>query len=363
MNATPALTELLARRGPFIDLRSPREFAAGAVPGAVSLPLLTDDERHRVGLTYQAEGQAAAITLGEALVAGSTRQARIDGWADFVRQHPETWLYCWRGGLRSEIVQGWLAELGLDVPRVPGGFKALRQSCLAAIDSAPAQVPWIVLGGRTGTGKTAVLKQVPGHLDLESLANHRGSAFGGYPEGQPTPVSFENAVAVTWLNHDAGALVLEDESRTIGRLAIPPAWYEAMQRAPLVILEADMDARVRHITREYVWEPLSRGMAAATLERRLTEALDRIRRRLGGLRHAEIAALLRRAFDTGEHGPWIERLLGWYYDPMYDYQLRAKLDRVVFRGSIETVGPYLDAVATRSLSDRGRGRAAARQTR
>lgn len=358
MNPAAGLTSLLAGRGPFIDLRAPGEFAAGAVPGAVNLPLLTDDERHRVGLTYRTDGQAAAIALGERLVSGEIRAARVAAWVAFVRQHPGTWLYCWRGGLRSETVQRWLAEQGLDVPRVPGGFKALRHCCLTAIESAPGQVPWLVLGGRTGTGKTAVLKGVAGHIDLEGLANHRGSAFGGYPEGQPAPVSFENALAVAWLNHDAHALILEDESRTIGRLAIPPTWHAAMQQAPLVILDADLDTRVRHIAREYVWEPLARGMAAVTLHDRLADALGRIRRRLGGLRHAEIATLLTRAFGNGEHAPWIERLLGWYYDPMYDYQLEAKRERVVFRGESEAVTGFL---LEAGFSDRGRDRAAARQ--
>lgn len=358
MNPAPGLTSLLAGRGPFIDLRAPGEFAAGAVPGAVNLPLLTDDERHQVGLTYKTDGQAAAVALGERLVSGEIRAARVAAWAEFVRQHPDTWLYCWRGGLRSETVQVWLAEQGLEVPRVPGGFKALRHCCLEAIDSAPGQLPWLVLGGRTGTGKTAVLKRVHGHIDLEGLANHRGSAFGGHPEGQPTPVSFENALAVEWLNHDAPTLVLEDESRTIGRLAVPPAWHAAMQQAPLVILEADLDARARHIAREYVWEPLARGMAAVTLHDRLADALGRIRSRLGGLRYAEISTLLDHAFDNGEHGPWIERLLGWYYDPMYDYQLETKLERVVFRGEAEAVRRFL---AEAALSDRGRDRAAARQ--
>ncbi|MGE0622309.1 MAG: tRNA 2-selenouridine(34) synthase MnmH [Pseudomonadales bacterium] len=362
MSAPPGLTELLTRRGPFIDLRAPSEFAAGAVPGAVNLPLLTDEERHRIGLTYKTDGQAAAVALGEALVAGPVREARIDGWADFVRQHPDTWLYCWRGGLRSGIVQGWLAERGLTVPRVPGGFKALRHRCLEALEAAPGQVPWLVLGGRTGTGKTVVLNAVPGHIDLEGLANHRGSAFGGRPEGQPPPVAFENALAVAWLNHDAPTLILEDESRTIGRLAIPPTWHAAMQQAPLVILEADVDARVRHIAREYVWEPLAGGMAAVTLEHRLADALDRIRRRLGGLRHAEISGLLHRGFENGEHGPWIERLLGWYYDPMYDYQLEAKLERVVFRGTGEAVSRFLEEAAISGLNDRDRGRVAVAQT-
>ncbi len=326
------LKALLAAGGPFIDLRSPREFAGGAVPGAVNLPLLNDHERQQVGTTYRRQGRDAAIALGEALVSGETREARLAGWLAFAAEHPDAWLYCWRGGLRSETVQRWLAGRGADLPRVPGGFKALRRCCLEALESAPGTRPWLVLGGRTGTGKTELLKRIPGHIDLEGLANHRGSAFGAAVTPQPPPVAFENALAVAWLRHTEPRVLLEDESRTIGRLAIPPGWHEAMQQAPLVILEAERSHRARRIAREYVWEPLAAGMAASTLHQRLQRSLERIRRRLGGRRHAEVRTALERGFETGRHEAWIERLLAWYYDPMYDYQLESKRGRVVFRG-------------------------------
>ena len=154
-------------------------------------------------------------------------------------------------------------------------------------------------------------------------------------------MGFENALAVAWLRHAAPRVLLEDESRTIGRLAVPPAWHAAMQRAPLVILEASMEARARHIAREYVWEPLAAGMAAVTVHQRLQQSLDRIRKRLGGQRHAEVSAAMERGFETGEHEAWIERLLAWYYDPMYDYQLQNKLDRVIFRGDAREAESFL----------------------
>jgi tRNA 2-selenouridine synthase len=358
------LRALLAAGGPFIDLRSPGEFAAGAVPGAVNLPLMTDDERHQVGLTYKAHGQEAAIALGESLVGGATREARLTGWEAFAHAHPDAWLYCWRGGMRSEVVQRWLAERGVRMPRVPGGFKALRHCCLDALESAadPAgQLPWVVLGGRTGTGKTRLLARVPGSIDLEGLANHRGSAFGAALTPQPPPVAFENALAVAWMRHDAPALVLEDESRTIGRLALPASWHAAMQRAPLVLLEVELATRIRHITEEYVWEPLAAGLAAVSLEARLQNALDRIRRRLGGLRHREVSAELAAAFETGEHSAWIERLLVWYYDPMYDYQLEGKRSRLLFIGDASETEAFLAAYRGGEIN--GRGRAAAPQAR
>jgi tRNA 2-selenouridine synthase len=343
--ATAELDPLLARGGPFIDLRSPGEFAAGAVPGAVNLPLLTDAERHQVGLTYKRQGQAAAVATGEALVSGETKARRLAAWHGFAEAHPGAWLYCWRGGLRSEIAQRWLGESGIDLPRVPGGFKALRHRCLALLDEAPRYKRWTVLGGRTGSGKTVVLNRVEGAIDLEGLANHRGSAFGAMLTPQPPPVAFENALAVAWLRHRHPVLVLEDESRTIGRLAVPRAWHDQMQRSPLVILEADLESRVQHIRDEYVWQPLAAGVAAATLLGRMLAALERITRRLGGVRKAEIENELRRGFAQGDHAPWILRLLEWYYDPMYDYQLEGKRDRVVFRGTATDTQAFIADLA------------------
>lgn len=341
MSSAQLLDTLLENHGPFIDLRAPTEFENGAVPGAVNLPLLSDDERHQVGLTYKEQGQDAAIALGETLVSGAVRESRMAGWMDFLETHPGAWIYCWRGGLRSRTVQDWLRAEGVNVERVPGGFKALRHRCLTLLESAPAAQPWLILGGRTGTGKTVVLNQVAGSIDLEGLANHRGSAFGAALSPQPTLVNFENALAVAWLRHTHPFLLLEDESRTIGRLAVPQSWHETMQMAPVVILETDMTSRVAHIGAEYVSEPLAAGLSEAELAERLGGALDRIQRRLGGVRHKAVRELLAEGFRTGDHSGWIERLLCWYYDPMYDYQLEKKAERVIFRGDADAVRSFL----------------------
>jgi tRNA 2-selenouridine synthase len=345
MSDTALLDRLLANRGPFIDLRAPAEFEAGAVPGAVNLPLLTDSERHQVGLAYKNQGQNAAIALGESLVSGAVKAARLDAWTAFIKDNPDTWLYCWRGGLRSATVQEWLRAAGVNVERVPGGFKALRQRALMLLDAAPETGSWLVLGGRTGTGKTVLLNKVAGSIDLEGLANHRGSAFGATRTPQPTPVSFDYELAVAWLNHGDRFLLLEDESRTIGRLALPQSWHARMQLAPLVILEADLASRVAHIADEYVTQPLAAGVTDADLAGQLGGAVDRIQRRLGGVRHREVRNLLEQGFQTGSHAAWIERLLSWYYDPMYDYQLEKKLNRVIFRGDADAVRDFLTGYA------------------
>ena len=363
-------SELLANDVPLIDLRAPAEFARGAFPSAVNRPLLTDDERSEIGALHKRHGRDAAIRRGHELVAGGVRDARIKSWTDFLTRQPEAWIYCWRGGLRSAIAQSWLRESGFRAPRVEGGYKRLRQACLevfaalapadaeasagaAASGAEPVQAKqWLVLAGRTGVGKTKVIEKLPEAIDLEALARHRGSAFGGRDGGQPTPIAFENALAIDALKHRGPRLIVEDESRTIGRLALPRFWHARMQRAPVVLLEAPLPERIARIRAEYVDEPLANGASEEALLTRLQAALDRIERRLGRQRHVEVADALKSGFRNGSHEGWIERLLMWYYDPMYDHQLKTKQRRIEFRGGRAQVSAYLRASAARPCIDR-----------
>ena len=332
---------LLRAATPIIDVRSPGEFARGAVPGAVNLPVLTDAERAAVGTCYKRRGRDAAIALGHELVRDEIKAVRVAAWREFAVTHPEAVVCCARGGLRSAIAQRWLAAAGEPRARVAGGFKALRAACLAALVEAGKR-PVVVVGGRTGAGKTALVRAAPGGVDLEALAAHRGSAFGGYPTPQPPPVAFENALAVALLSVSRTLpFVLEDEGRTIGRLVIPTPVYEAMQRAPIVLLETTDADRVDNILREYVLE-------AEDPQARLQAALARIERRLGGDRHREIAGRMAAAFAAGPprdhreaHRRWIRLLLAHYYDPMYDHQLAAKTARICFRGNAAGVAAHL----------------------
>ena len=322
---------------PLIDLRSPTEFRRGAFPTSVSLPLMTDAEREKVGIRYKSGGREAAMALGNALISGDVKAARLATWQEVVDEHPDTLLYCWRGGLRSETVQQWLADTGRHAPRIHGGYRSLRQFC---IDTLNRQREWFVVGGRTGVGKTDVVNQVSDSVDLEALANHRGSAFGKRGTPQPTPISFENALAVELLRRRSTPTVVEDESRTIGRLAIPEKVYRGMQASPIALVESDQPARIDNIYREYVADADDPEHLPEALE----TSLDNIRRRLGGDRHAQVRAQMRRAFENGDadaHRAWIGMLLDWYYDPLYDYQLSNKRDRIVFRGNRDAVLEYL----------------------
>ena len=209
---------------PLIDLRAPVEFKEGAFPNAVSLPLMTDDERAQVGTCYKQQGQAAAIELGHKLVGGAVRAARIEGWLAQLRQQPDALLYCFRGGLRSQTVQQWLADEGVIRPRVAGGYKELRRFLIDTQESASAQCHWSVLTGMTGSGKTHMLAKIAQSVDLEGHAHHRGSSFGQLPGGQPSNINFENRLAIELLkrrHQGEHAFVVEDESRLIGRCALP----------------------------------------------------------------------------------------------------------------------------------------------
>ena len=324
---------------PLLDVRAPVEYARGALPGAVNLPLLYDEEREAVGKAYKSGGRDAAVALGHRLVSGEIKRSRLAAWQRFVAEHPAALICCWRGGMRSQIVQQWLADAGVAAPRVSGGFKALRRFCMDVLERS-GERDLILVGGRTGSGKTALLRRLGAHIDLEALANHRGSAFGAYRTPQPTPATFENALAAELLKTDAAApLALEDEGRSIGRLAVPAPLFDAMQRAPLAIVEVDMDERIGNIYREYVLEA---GDALA----RLPAALAKIERRLGGLRYRRIAEQMQAALEAGPearelHGVWIGELLRDYYDPMYDYQLAAKTSRIVMRGAPEQVADFI----------------------
>lgn len=331
---------------PLVDVRAPVEFARGAFPGAVNLPLLDDEQRAAVGKCYRSEGRNAAVALGERLVSGSIREQRLAEWCDAAARRPDSLFYCWRGGLRSQTVQRWLNESGVSVALIDGGFKALRATCLTVLEEFTDASRLLVLGGRTGSGKTELLNSLPRSLDLEGLANHRGSAFGANPTPQPTPIDFENALAAGLLKHTRATPVLvEDEGRTIGRLAVPEHLHAAMQQAPLIIMEVELAERSAHIWREYIHAPLVAGRDPAELAGRYLASSDRIKRRLGGLRHAELRRLMNAAFATDNdqhaHRRWIEALLSDYYDPMYDYQLAKKQARIVFNGDRDAVRDYL----------------------
>ena len=311
----------LRGRGPVLDVRSPAEFSQGHIPGAINLPLFSDEERAAVGTAYKQEGRHQAMDLGLSLIgprltelAGALR--RLQGGSAMESDHPIR-IHCWRGGQRSGSV-AWLAELfDLPVVLLEGGYKAYRRWVLACLEE-----PWPIqlLGGRTGCGKTELLLALQARgvavIDLEGLAHHRGSSFGGLGQPpQPTSEHFENRlVAQLVALRDQGPIWLEAESAQIGRCRIPiPLWHR-MQEAPVLEITRPLPERLTRLVRLYG------GLGQAEL----AQATERIARRLGPQR----TALALAAIEAQDWAGAAEQMLD-YYDRCYDHELaRSHLSRI-----------------------------------
>lgn len=350
--------EIFLSGAPMMDTRAPAEFARGSFPGAINLPLMSDDERAAVGTCYKQKGQDAAIELGHRLVAGQVKAARIAAWAEFARRHPEGYLFCFRGGLRSQITQRWLAEeVGIVYPRVAGGYKAMRHYLMNVTEQLTAQLPFRVVGGMTGTGKTELLQRLGGALDLEAFANHRGSGFGRRVSGQPAQIDFEHRIATRLLALQAqGAcdVLMEDEGNFIGSCSIPAVFFERMQQSPLLWLEDSFANRESRILRDYVVAQRAEHDAAygeegaARFAAHLLDSLFRIRKRLGGERYVRARWMMQEALDiqtaggnAEAHRQWIALLLREYYDPMYVHQKAEKRHRIIATGDADTLTHFV----------------------
>ena len=349
-----SLRQLLLDDTPFLDVRAEIEFSKGAFPGSYNLPILNTSEREQVGTCYKQQGQEKAIALGHQLVSGPLKEARINAWCDFAQSQANPHLYCWRGGMRSNLTQQWMHDAGVDIPLIPGGYKALRRVLLDEIDAAVAQTPLFIIGGKTGSAKTVLINALARGVDLERHANHRGSSFGRRVTPSPSQVDFENALAIDFLKQrqqqSSLPVFLEDESHLVGPCAIPLPLFTAMKASPLIMLEVPFAERVEHILQEYVvdmraeYEAADEAEGATQYREHLLASLHRIRKRLGMERYQELEKVMHAALeqqlikdDVSHHRVWIECLLRDYYDPMYEYQLGKVAERVVFKGGREAV--------------------------
>ena len=338
------LIPLIKNKIPFIDVRAPSEFILGAVPTSKNLPILSNNERTEVGKMYKENGNEAAIEKGYSLVNGKIKDKRISNWIKFVKRNPQAQMYCARGGQRSKIAQNWLKEIGVDIDIVEGGFKALRNTCIEVLDSASSDnKEWIIIAGKTGSGKTKMIKQISNSIDLECLANHRGSAFGGFETLQPTPVNFENNLAYQYLNISSNKVYIEDESKTIGRLVIPKKFFNKMNSSTLVLIQEPIENRIKNIYNEYVSKEIELTDEHKVLIS-LRSKLQKISKRLGGTNYKIVDNLIKDAFQKNDyniHYEWIKTLLESYYDKMYDYQINQKKDRCIESGTWDEINHFL----------------------
>ncbi len=293
-----------------IDVRTPAEFADDHVPGAVNLPVLSNGERADVGTMWATQSKFAARKRGAALIARNVADflegplaGKGGGWRPLI--------YCWRGGQRSGAIAQILSEVGWRVGVVHGGYRSYRRQVVAGLYEAPLPHRLFVVTGGTGAGKTDLLQRLPAHglqvLDLEALARHRGSLFGGHAgEAQPTQKMFESALseALAALSQERPVAV-EDESSRIGDLFLPSSLWAALVRAPRLVLEAPVPARARHVVRRYA--DVAADPAAAA------RAIDALPRHHGRADKARWRALL----DAGDLVTLAEELITAHYDPAY----------------------------------------------
>jgi tRNA 2-selenouridine synthase len=238
--------QLFQNNTPLMDVRAPVEYSRGSFPGVLNVPLMTDNERHQVGRSFKQNGQLSAIELGHQLVSGKIKNQRINDWLDFINQNPSGALYCFRGGLRSEIAQQWIFDCsGITYPRVKGGYKAMRRYLIEESNRITNSKNFIVMGGQTGCGKTLLINKFRNKIDLEGLANHRGSAFGNNVSAQPTQIDFENSLAIELIQKQKNSfLLIEDEGNNIGTIYLPNSLKNRSLKSNIVVLTANLEQRV-----------------------------------------------------------------------------------------------------------------------
>ncbi len=297
-----------------IDVRSPVEYEQDHIPGSINIPLFSDDERAEIGTAYTLQGPEAAIKIGERYA-----RPKILSYLERVKRYAlegRVLVLCARGGMRSERFSELLAEHGFRPYRLKGGYKGYRRYVQSSFEE---KLSLVVLGGRTGCGKTEILKELASQgeqiLDLEDLANHRGSAFGSVGLGaQPSTRYFENSLFHEIRRLDKNRPVwVEDESINIGKVVLPACFYDQLQATELVLIDMDKKRRIERLCADY-------GHAG---KEPLIEALGKIKKRVG-------LENFRKALTAIEEDnlPVAVSLVLDYYDKCYDYYQESRNRRL-----------------------------------
>ena len=301
---------------PTIDVRSPGEYAHAHFPNAINIPLLNNEERAVVGTTYKQEGNQQAVLKGYQLVG--------DKFHDYLQQaiqlapDKKVGMYCWRGGLRSNIMAFLLHTAGFEVLLLQGGYKKYRNWVLQTLELTKNIS---IIGGKTGSGKTYILheiKKLGGQvIDLEQLACHRGSAFGAIGQSlQPSVEMFENKLAMHWSALDSNKVTwLENESRLIGKVRIPHKIYDAMRQAITYDLQVPLQQRIENILKDY----------GSFDKQILAECTKKVEKKMGNLRMQQALDFLM----ANELNAWIFMLLE-YYDKNYLHSKQQRKSETVF---------------------------------
>ncbi len=294
-----------------VDVRSPGEYEDGHIPGAINLPLFSDEERAKIGTLYKQASREAAMDAGLAIAGGKMKSLVRQGRALAQNSESKILIHCWRGGNRSKAVEWLFRFAGIEVTRLAGGYKSFRSALHAFFNENDFEL--FIVGGCTGAGKTEILEllrqageQV---IDLEGLAHHKGSAFGSIgEEEQPTNEQFENDLFCEFIKFDPYRPVwMENESKNIGKTYMPEGLWDKIRTSTLFAIEVNEEARLDRALRYY-----SESVDIAALK----DSFGRIRKRLGGLAFQQSI----QALDKGDLRTAAGIALK-YYDKSYRFQL------------------------------------------
>lgn len=307
----------LRQQLPVVDVRSEGEHAEGHIPNAINIPILNNAERVAVGTDYKQKGQLEAIKTGFRLV--GPRIIDIITTAEQIANGKELLVHCWRGGMRSSNFCQFIGMAKVKSHQLEGGYKTYRQE---AVDSFKKELKLIVLGGCTGSGKSEILRALKSKgeqvIDLEALANHRGSSFGGLQmPPQPTTEQFQNDLFEVIRDFDLSRRVwIEDESIAVGKIFLPEPLWRRMTLSPLIEIDVDRAKRVERLVKEY----------GPSDKQEFLKAMERITKKLGG---QHFNAAKERLF-ADDMPATIDILLN-YYDKAYFNGLQRKKNQMKSR--------------------------------
>lgn len=348
---------------PLIDVRAPIEYEKGAFINAINIPILNNEERHVIGVCYKSKGNEEATKLGYKIVSGKVKEERLNKWVKFKKDNPKAMIYCFRGGSRSTIAQQWIKDEGnIEIIKLQGGYKAFRNYLIESIRPENISLTPMVLSGYTGSGKTILLNEINNSIDLEGLANHRGSAFGHNLTPQPSQINFENNLAydIIKLNEsNYKHMIIEDEGKSIGKNFIPIEFFNFFHNSKVIMLDCSMEERINNILVDYVinaqknyingCEDSSIGLHKWYDD--IKSSIERVKMKLGGDRCIKAISELNKAFDYqnltddyNKHGNWISILLENYYDPLYKHSITKGNREVIFTGNKSEVQEYINSI-------------------
>lgn len=297
----------------FIDVRSPQEYSESTIPGAINIPVLNDEERAQVGTCYKQVGETEAKRMAIGFIA--PRLVDIFNQVVALKEgnHRKLILFCARGGYRSASLSMWLNGIGVGNAKLDGGYKGYRKYILSQLESISENKTFLLLHGKTGVGKTKLLSglKAKGYpvIDLEGIANHRGSLLGGVGlTEQPSTKAFESALCHELMNIEHDYVIVEAESRRIGKRMIPPSVFAAMQRGEHLYIDAPMRIRAEIILEDYTNHP--------NLDEQLLGAMENLKRYMSNDDYLDYSKLL----EEKDYRTFAEKIMLTYYDPMYNHK-------------------------------------------